>query len=125
MANNRGRIREDVHFRVMRLLQDNPEISQRDLARKVGISVGGTHYVLCALLEMGLIKFTNFTAAPDKRRYAYMLTPKGVAEKASMARRFLERKRREYDDLKEEIAALQLETGQESGDRGTSPPVRS
>ena len=106
MAGQRSKLQEDVHFRVLRLLQTNPEMSQRDLAAAVGISVGGAHYVLSALLEKGLIKLGNFTSAKDKRRYAYILTPKGMAETASITRRFLARKIKEYDALKAEIDAL-------------------
>ena len=105
MAGQRSKIQEDVSFRVLRLLQDTPEMSQRELAEAVGISVGGAHYVLSALLEKGLIKLGNFTAAKDKRRYAYILTPKGLAEKAAITKRFLARKIEEYDALKAEINA--------------------
>lgn len=102
-------MQEDVRFRILRLLQDNPEMSQRDLAAAVGISVGGTHYVLNALIEKGLIKLGNFSTAQDKRRYAYILTPKGIAEKAAITRRFLARKVEEYDALKAEIESLRDE----------------
>jgi EPS-associated MarR family transcriptional regulator len=103
---------EDTRFRVLRVLQANPEISQRDLAAAVGISLGGAHYALTALtalIETGLVKLGNFGAAPDKRRYAYILTPQGVAEKASITRRFLARKVAEYEALRAEIEALQDE----------------
>lgn len=78
-------------------------MSQRDLAKAVGVSTGGIHYVLNALLEKGLLKLGNFTAAEDKRRYAYKLTPKGIAEKAVLTRKFLMRKIAEYEALKSEI----------------------
>ena len=100
---------EDTRFRVLRVLQANPEISQRDLAAAVGISLGGAHYALTALIETGLVKLGNFGAAPDKRRYACILTPQGVAEKASITRRFLARKVAEYEALRAEIEALQRE----------------
>ena len=112
-------MQEDVHFRVLRLLQENPEMSQRNLAHSVGISVGGAHYVLNALLEKGLIKIGNFTAAADKRRYAYILTPKGLAAKAAITREFLSRKITEYEALKAEIDSLRDELG---GD--TAPQTR-
>jgi len=80
MASQRQKIQEDVRFRVMRLLEENPEMSQREIARAVGISAGSTHYLLGALVEKGLLKFGNFSTSEDKRRYAYILTPKGVAE---------------------------------------------
>jgi EPS-associated MarR family transcriptional regulator len=109
MSTARDKLREDVHFRVLRLLQDNPEMSQRELARAVGISTGSAHYLLGALVEKGLIKLGNFSANPDKRRYAYILTRKGLAEKAAITRRFLSRKIEEFEALKAEIEDLRVE----------------
>lgn len=109
MTSKRTKLQEDTHFRVLRFLQENPEMSQRELAEAVGVSVGGMHYVLNALIEKGFVKLGNFTAAEDKRRYAYVLTPKGIARKAALTRTFLVRKIQEYEALKEEIAALQVE----------------
>ncbi|WP_176251326.1 MarR family EPS-associated transcriptional regulator [Sulfitobacter sp. HGT1] len=114
MAGQRSKAQEDVRFRVMRLLQENPEMSQRDIATAVGISVGGVHYCLNALIDKGLVKLGNFSAAQDKRRYAYILTPKGLSEKAALTSRFLKRKMEEYEALKEEIDALQNEMGPEA-----------
>lgn len=114
MAGQRSKVQEDVRFRVLRLLHENPELSQRDLAKAVGISNGSAHYLLTALVDKGLIKIGNFTAARDKRRYAYILTPKGVAEKAAITKRFLARKIQEYDALKAEIATLQDELGEDA-----------
>lgn len=114
MTSKRTKLQEDTHFRVLRLLQENPEMSQRELAEAVDVSVGGIHYVLKALIERGLVKLGNFTAAEDKRRYAYVLTPKGIARKAALTRAFLVRKKEEYEALKEEIGALNsdLENGE-------------
>ncbi len=109
MAGQRQEIQEDVRFRIMRLLEEDPEISQRAVAEAVGISVGSAHYVLGALVETGLVKLGNFSASKDKRRYAYVLTPKGVAEKAAITKRFLARKIAEYEALKEEIEVLRGE----------------
>lgn len=106
MTSKRTKLQEDTHFRVLRLLQENPEMSQRELAEAVGVSVGGIHYVLNALIDKGLVKLGNFTAAEDKRRYAYVLTPKGIARKAELTRAFLVRKMEEYEALREEIEAL-------------------
>lgn len=78
-------------------------MSQRDLAKAVGVSTGGIHYVLNALLEKGLLKLGNFTAAEDKRRYAYVLTPTGIAKRTDLTKRFLVRKMAEYEQLKAEI----------------------
>lgn len=94
---------------MLRLLQENPEISQRELAAAVGVSVGGMHYLLNALIEKGLLKLGNFTAAEDKRRYAYIVTAKGISEKAAITRRFLARKSEEYEALKAEIDDLTSE----------------
>ena len=111
MTSKRTKLQEDTLFRVLRLLQENPEMSQRELAAEVGVSVEGMHYVLNALIEKGLVKLGNFTAAEDKRRYAYILTPRGIAEKAAITKRFLERKIEEYDALKAEIETLRDELG--------------
>ena len=103
MTTQRDKLREDVQFRILRLLQDNPEISQRKLAKAVGLSTGGIHYVLNALLDKGLLKIDNVTAAKDKRRYAYVLTRRGKAAKADLTTRFLMRKMADYERLKAEI----------------------
>ncbi|MDP3960821.1 MAG: MarR family EPS-associated transcriptional regulator [Pseudorhodobacter sp.] len=106
MTTRRDQLRQDGHFRILRLLHANPEMSQRDLARAVGVSNGGIHYVLSALLDKGLIKLGNFTAAEDKRRYAYVLTRKGIAEKAALTKQFLARKMEEYEAIKAEIEEI-------------------
>ncbi len=109
MTSQRDKLREDAKFRVLRLLRENPEMSQRELAQAVGVSTGGIHYVLSALVDKGLIKLGNFTAAEDKRRYAYVLTSKGLAEKARLTRAFLARKMEEYEALRAEIEAVRAE----------------
>lgn len=106
MVSPRSKLQEDARFRILRLIEDNPELSQRELAHAAGISVGGVHYVLNALIEKGFVKLGNFTSSKDKRRYAYKLTPKGIAEKAVLTRRFLIRKMAEYEALKAEIAEI-------------------
>ncbi len=116
MAGQRSKLQEDTHFRILRLLHENPEWSQRELASAVGVSNGGMHYVLSALVEKGLIKLGNFTSAQDKRRYAYVLTPKGISEKAAITRRFLARKVSEYEALRAEIESLRQEVGSEGSD---------
>lgn len=118
MTSKRTKLQEDTHFRVLRILQENPEMSQRELAEAVGVSVGGIHYVLSALIDKGLVKLGNFTAAEDKRRYAYVLTGKGISEKAAITRRFLARRMEEYETLKAEIDALAQEI---DGDAELSP----
>lgn len=107
---NKNQIRaEDVRFRVLRLLQENPASSQRDIAKALGISLGGVNYCLNALVEKGHIKMRNFQEAKDKRKYVYLLTPRGIAEKTALTGRFLARKMREYEALKAEIEAVQGE----------------
>lgn len=99
----------DTCFRVLRRLQDDPEMSQRDLAEAVGVSVGCINYVISALIESGLVKPGSLAAADDKRRHAYILTPEGIAQKAALARVFILRRIKEYESLGEEIKALNEE----------------
>ena len=101
------KIDPDVHFRVLHLLEEEPSLTQRELANKLGISLGGVNYCLKALIEVGHIKVGNFKKNPDKSVYLYLLTPKGIAEKASLTTGFLSRKMAEYQALKKEIEAIQ------------------
>jgi EPS-associated MarR family transcriptional regulator len=110
MASRQSRLQEDTSYRVMRLLQDNPDLTQRELAEQLGISVGGLNYCLKALTEKGWVKMQNFAHSKNKFGYVYVLTPHGVAEKAMLAKHFLQRKLDEYEALKSEIEALQLES---------------
>jgi EPS-associated MarR family transcriptional regulator len=100
-------LQEDTHFRVLALLERNPDISQRDLAKTLGISLGGVNYSLRALVEKGMVKAQNFSSSDKKLAYAYILTPKGLAEKSLLTARFLKRKMDEYEALKAEIESLQ------------------
>lgn len=109
MVTKQDSLREEVRFRLLRLLSENPEMSQRELARAVGISNGGVHYVINALVDKGFLKLSNFTSAEDKRRYAYLLTPKGVEEKVRLTRRFVLRKMAEYEALRAEIEEMQAD----------------
>lgn len=102
---------EDAHYRVMRVLHDNPELTQRELAKTLGISLGKLNYCMKALVEKGMIKIHNFNHAKSKTGYVYLLTPHGVAEKARLTQHFLKRKMIEYDALKAEIAKLKNELG--------------
>jgi EPS-associated MarR family transcriptional regulator len=120
MASRRTTLQEEVHLRTLRLIGENPRISQRDLAARVGISVGAAHYCLAALAEKGLIKLGNFQASASKRNYVYLLTPEGIAAKAALTLRFLKRKRAEYEALRAEIEALGREVGEEGAPDGGS-----
>lgn len=102
-------ISEDVHFRVLRVLNDRPGLSQREIAQELGVSLGAVNYCLRALVEKGQIKVQNFRASDNKLRYAYILTPGGMAQKAQLTGAFLKRKIAEYEALKAEIEAVKNE----------------
>ena len=96
----------DVHFRVLHLLEEEPELTQRELAKRLGISLGGVNYCLKALIDIGHIKAGNFSKNPNKTVYLYLLTPQGIAEKATLTADFLKRKMLEYHALKKEIESI-------------------
>ena len=96
-------------FRIMTILSKNPDLTQRELADRVGISVGGVNYCLKALMEKGLVKMKNFADSKSKFGYIYVMTPRGVAERAALTRQFLKRKLEEYERLQREIRELQGE----------------
>jgi EPS-associated MarR family transcriptional regulator len=105
MARAPKKIHPDVHYRALNLLEEEPNLTQRELAEKLGISLGSVNYCLNALIDIGHIKAGNFKQNPDKSIYLYLLTPKGIAEKSSLAVGFLKRKMAEYHALKKEIEA--------------------
>jgi len=107
MTKTLKKIDPDVHFRALHLLEEEPNLTQRELAERLGISLGGVNYCLKALIDIGHIKAGNFKKNPDKFIYLYLLTPKGIAEKASLTAGFLNRKMAEYQALKKEIDAIQ------------------
>ena len=100
-----------MRFRILRLLQDNPRLTQRELAETLGISLGKANFCVKALLDRGLIELHNFRASRSKLAYSYLLTPAGAAEKAALTARFLGRKMVEYELLKAEIESLKKEHG--------------
>ena len=93
----------------MRILQENPDLTQRELADQLGMSVSGLNYCLKALIDKGFVKMQNFQNSKNKFKYVYLLTPMGIAEKLALTSRFLSRKMEEYEALKLEIQALQSE----------------
>jgi EPS-associated MarR family transcriptional regulator len=105
---------EEVRFKLFRLLESNPGASQRELARELGISLGKLNYCLKALVEMGLVKATNFKNSKSKAAYMYLLTPRGIQEKAEVTASFLQRKLQEHDALKEEIEAIRRQAAPRS-----------
>ena len=110
--------RDELRLQVLRALEANPELSQRQLAAQLGVSLGGVNYVLKALVERGFVKADNFRKSGNKVAYLYVLTPQGIAEKASLAAAFLGRKLEEYEVLRKEIEALRGELS--SGDSADS-----
>lgn len=116
MTTRQATLIEDTRFRVMRLLYDNPDLTQRELAHSVGMSVGGLNYCLKALTEKGLVKMQNFAQSKNKFGYIYVLTPAGIAEKAGMTQRFLARKLQEFHALEAEIESLREETQKPSAE---------
>ena len=113
MASQREQQQEETHFRVMRLLDEDPSISTREIALRVGISNGAAYYCVTALVEKGFVKLQNFALSKSKGNYIYELTPRGIRAKAALTVSFLERKKHEYEDLKEEIERLESELGLE------------
>ncbi len=104
---------QDLQYQVLKMLEDNPDLTQRQIAEKLGVSLGKTHYLVKSLIDVGWIKFGNFKRSGDKLGYAYLLTPKGIAEKASITVKFLERKQQEYIKLNEEIVQLKEDVRQQ------------
>lgn len=100
---------EDARYKILRILEKNPEASQRQMAEELGVSLGKVNYCLQALVEKGLLKARNFSQSPNKRRYLYVLTPSGIDKKTKMTRKFLNRKMNEYEALKAEIEEIRRE----------------
>jgi len=109
MTSRRSQLQEDTYYRVLRMLQDNPDLTQREIAQSLGLSTSGLNYCLKALIEKGWVKVHNFSQSKNKFGYIYMLTPQGIAEKLALTSRFLNRKLSEYEALKVEIDGLQTE----------------
>jgi EPS-associated MarR family transcriptional regulator len=97
---------DEIYLNILKLLEKNPELSQRELAQLLGISLGKTNYCLKALKEKGWIKWSNFSNNPNKSQYLHVLTPVGMAEKLVLTVRFLQRKQAEYEELKREFEEL-------------------
>jgi len=102
-----SRLTDEYHYRIVRLIDEKPAISQRELADRLGISLGKTNYCVRALMDKGLLKATRFCNSQNKRAYLYVLTPNGIREYANITMRFLQRKSAEYEALKNEIAEIE------------------
>ena len=111
-------LNDETRFRILRLLEADPSASQRKIAGELGISVGRVNYCLQALIERGLVKAKNFRNNANKRAYLYLLTPRGIEEKATVTARFLRLKLAEYDALKRELDELQREASRPARPRG-------
>lgn len=104
---------EEIHHRLLRLIEQRPELTQREAAELLGFSVGKVNYCLKALVDRGYVKLANFRRNPNKvRTYGYLLTPAGIDAKTKLTVRFLRRKMHEYEQLEQEIAALMSEVGE-------------
>ncbi|RMH14347.1 MAG: MarR family EPS-associated transcriptional regulator [Gammaproteobacteria bacterium] len=95
-----------LHYRVMKLIEENPEISQRELARELGLSLGKVNYCLKAFIAKGFVKVDNFRRSDNKRAYAYLLTPRGIEEKARVTMQFFRRVEAEYKALRREVESV-------------------
>jgi EPS-associated MarR family transcriptional regulator len=109
---------EEIHYKLMRMVQANPQISQREAARELGVSLGKVNYCLRALVRRGWVKATNFKNSQNKAAYMYLLTPRGLEQKASLTVRFLSVKLREYEALRVEIEQMRQESGIEQSRNG-------
>jgi EPS-associated MarR family transcriptional regulator len=114
MASRRKEYQEDAKLRVLQIVNQNPELTSRDIAQKVGISNGSAYYLLTSLIDKGFIKLSSFKNNSQKLRYSYLLTPKGVREKSLITGQFLIRKKQEFEALREEINALEKSIGNNS-----------
>ena len=117
MTSHRANLTEDKYFRLMRILEATPDVSQREMAKALGVSFGGINYCLNALIDKGLVKIHNFSQNQNKFGYVYLLTPSGVAEKAALTSVFLKCKMEEYKALKLEIATLKSEIETKNGEK--------
>ena len=107
MAQHVHMLTDEYRYKILKKLEAEPEVSQRELARELGISLGKVNFCLNALIEKGLVKVNNFRQSPNKKGYIYLLTPSGVEEKAKITVQFLKYKLAEYETIKAEIQQLQ------------------
>ena len=104
---------QELQYRALKILEQQPDLTQRQLAEELGVSLGKTHYLVKSLIDVGWVKLDNFQRSDNKWGYAYLLTPMGIVEKAAITARFLVRKQREYTQLQQEITELQEEVRQQ------------
>jgi EPS-associated MarR family transcriptional regulator len=111
MASRRKDLQEDAKFRVFQIINENPQMTTREIAQKVGISNGSAYYLVTSLIDMGFIKLSNFKKNTQKIKYSYLLTPKGIREKSLLTSKFLVRKKIEFEVLRDEINSLDKTIG--------------
>jgi len=111
MASRRKEYQEDAKFRIFQVINENPQMTTREIAQKVRISNGSAYYLLTSLIDMGFVKLSNFKDSSRKIKYSYLLTPKGIREKSLVTNRFLLRKKQEFEALREEIDSLEKTVG--------------
>jgi EPS-associated MarR family transcriptional regulator len=111
-------IDDEIHYRLIKRIEADPEASQRKLAAELGVSLGKVNYCLKALISVGWVKVGNFVRSNNKLGYVYVLTPIGIKEKARITALFLKKKQAQYEQLKAEIASLELELAQSESDAG-------
>ena len=104
---------QELEYRALKILEQQPDLTQRQLAEELGVSLGKTHYLVKSLIDVGWVKLDNFQRSDNKWGYAYLLTPMGIAEKAAITVRFLVRKKQEFNNLQLEIQQLQEEVRQQ------------
>ena len=121
MKKTKNNSRADMRLRVVRLLNDDPALSQRDIAERLNVSLGSVNYCVKALIEKGWVKVNNFRRSDNKLGYAYVLTPYGVAQKIVQSKQFLQRKINEYEQLKAEIASLEADALEVDSGQSGSP----
>jgi MarR family transcriptional regulator, temperature-dependent positive regulator of motility len=106
---------DEVRYELLRLIADNPQLSQRDVARHLGVSLGKANYCLKSIMHKGWVKATNFRNSRNKVAYMYLMTPRGIKEKAGVTLRFLQKRMQEYEALRVEIARIRAEANRRTG----------
>jgi EPS-associated MarR family transcriptional regulator len=111
VASRRKEHQEDAKLRIFQIINENPQMTTREIAEKVGISHGSAYYLLTSLIDMGFVKLKNFKDSSQKVKYSYLLTPKGIREKSLVTSSFLVRKKLEFEELRDEINSLNEAVG--------------
>ena len=117
MASRRKEHQEDAKLRVLQIISNNPQMTSREIAQKIGISNGSAYYLLTSLIDKGFVKLLSFKENSQKTKYSYLLTPKGIREKSLITSKFLVRKKQEFEALKKEINYLEKSIGNDFGDK--------